>query len=184
MERQVKIKKGLFGGYSIGYDCPHCSTRLKSALDEAGTSQFCPACGAGFIVPGKEERDRIRAEQELEARRRRQEREFAAEQRRSRAAEREAERRRMAEEEERQKGKVVEQNRVQSVGNISQTRRCPYCSEEILSTAKKCKHCGEYLTADLRAAQARTERRGNEGCGTIIVIALGIILAVVILAFV
>lgn len=24
-------------------------------------------------------------------------------------------------------------------------RQCPYCSEEILSTAKKCKHCGEWL---------------------------------------
>jgi hypothetical protein len=25
------------------------------------------------------------------------------------------------------------------------TKNCPYCSEEILSTAKKCKHCGEWL---------------------------------------
>ena len=25
------------------------------------------------------------------------------------------------------------------------TRRCPFCSEEIQSEAKKCKHCGEWL---------------------------------------
>ena len=25
------------------------------------------------------------------------------------------------------------------------TKRCPYCGEEILSVAKKCKHCGEWL---------------------------------------
>ncbi len=25
------------------------------------------------------------------------------------------------------------------------TKRCPYCGEEILATAKKCKHCGEWL---------------------------------------
>lgn len=26
-----------------------------------------------------------------------------------------------------------------------ETKRCPYCSEEILAEAKKCKHCGEWL---------------------------------------
>lgn len=26
-----------------------------------------------------------------------------------------------------------------------ETKRCPYCGEEILSVAKKCKHCGEWL---------------------------------------
>lgn len=28
------------------------------------------------------------------------------------------------------------------------TVRCPWCAEEILAAAKKCKHCGEFLTAD------------------------------------
>ena len=23
--------------------------------------------------------------------------------------------------------------------------KCPYCSEQILRTAKKCKHCGEFI---------------------------------------
>lgn len=26
-----------------------------------------------------------------------------------------------------------------------ETTKCPYCGEEILATAKKCKHCGEWL---------------------------------------
>jgi hypothetical protein len=29
---------------------------------------------------------------------------------------------------------------------LSATTRCPWCAEEILAVAKKCKHCGEYLT--------------------------------------
>lgn len=29
-------------------------------------------------------------------------------------------------------------------------RRCPYCDEEIRLTAKKCKHCGEFLDASQR----------------------------------
>ena len=33
------------------------------------------------------------------------------------------------------------------------TKKCPYCSEEILIDAKKCKHCGEYLDSELREKQ-------------------------------
>lgn len=29
-----------------------------------------------------------------------------------------------------------------------ETKRCPYCGEEILAIAKKCKHCGEWLSED------------------------------------
>jgi hypothetical protein len=28
---------------------------------------------------------------------------------------------------------------------LNRTRKCPFCAEEILSEAKKCKHCGEFL---------------------------------------
>ena len=29
-----------------------------------------------------------------------------------------------------------------------ETKRCPFCGEEILAVAKKCKHCGEWLNKD------------------------------------
>lgn len=37
-----------------------------------------------------------------------------------------------------------------------ETKNCPYCGEEILATAKKCKHCGEWLTEET-ASVPRTE---------------------------
>jgi hypothetical protein len=30
------------------------------------------------------------------------------------------------------------------------TRKCPFCAEEILAEAKKCKHCGEYVDPPVR----------------------------------
>lgn len=32
----------------------------------------------------------------------------------------------------------------------NETKCCPFCGEEILAVAKKCKHCGEYLDENLR----------------------------------
>lgn len=36
---------------------------------------------------------------------------------------------------------------------------CEYCGEEILATAKKCKHCGEFLDAKLRKQAAKEAAR-------------------------
>ena len=32
---------------------------------------------------------------------------------------------------------------------MGETKQCPYCGEEILIAAKKCKHCGEWLTSEV-----------------------------------
>jgi len=34
---------------------------------------------------------------------------------------------------------------------MEETKRCPYCGEEILAIAKKCKHCGEWLESEEEA---------------------------------
>lgn len=31
---------------------------------------------------------------------------------------------------------------------VDSYKECPWCSEQILETARKCKHCGEFLTDD------------------------------------
>jgi hypothetical protein len=36
------------------------------------------------------------------------------------------------------------------------TKRCPYCAEEVLAVAIKCKHCGSDLTTDPAARSAQT----------------------------
>lgn len=36
---------------------------------------------------------------------------------------------------------------------VPETAECPFCAEPIQATAKKCKHCGEFLDVTLRAAE-------------------------------
>ncbi len=47
----VEIRKGFFGGYLVSYDCPACSTRLRSPVEDAGRSDSCPHCKVQFVVP-------------------------------------------------------------------------------------------------------------------------------------
>lgn len=150
MSNDFQIKKGLLGGYKIGHACPHCSTSLTSPIDDAGNYDSCPNCNRQFVVPGKTERDRIRNEEKLAAK--------VKELERNQAEQPEA-----LAELERQKqpdppddwldGPPVKPKPVpetQADQAAAETRACPYCGEEILAVALKCKHCGEFLDHSLR----------------------------------
>lgn len=41
--------------------------------------------------------------------------------------------------------------------NPPATRRCPFCSENILSDAKKCRYCGEFLDVELQVQAEKAE---------------------------
>jgi membrane protein YdbS with pleckstrin-like domain/DNA-directed RNA polymerase subunit RPC12/RpoP len=48
----------------------------------------------------------------------------------------------------------------QQISGTSEVRDCPYCGEEILSKAKKCKHCGEFLDGSMKqSAQTNPEQK-------------------------
>ncbi len=67
---------------------------------------------------------------------------------------------------------------------MSDTKKCPYCAEEILADAKKCKHCGEYLDDSIKKnAQSKNSKIENvstkpmnRGCLIIIAIAIGFLI--------
>lgn len=41
--------------------------------------------------------------------------------------------------------------------DLAETIHCPFCAEEILSAATKCKHCGEWLSGEDREGRGRQE---------------------------
>lgn len=140
----VKIKKGILGGHAISYDCPHCSAAIKSPLDDAGKSDTCPQCNRQIIVPGAGQRDRIR------------EGEIAAAEIKRDATELQ-QRKKQEITVQRQRPELnlqpkVQFSEIQHPPQIppvsSETRSCPYCAEQILVAAKKCKHCGEFLAGE------------------------------------
>lgn len=192
-EMRIEIKKNLFGGHTVGYDCPHCGEGLNSPLNDAGASDVCPNCRMPFVVPGISEAERIRAEQDALAKQaaaaaeKQRQTKLLEEQNRQRdlAARAEAEWQR-----ERANAQLVPYSqpfRQQSASvQQTQTRRCPFCAEEILVAAQKCKHCGEFLDGRGRTAAPAPvymqAPQGQGGCSLIIVIALGIVLGIMMLA--
>ena len=75
-----------------------------------------------------------------------------------------------------------------------ETKRCPYCGEEIMATAKKCRYCGEWLTelptnfgstwyeqhVDPMASINQKHDRGPNVVASLVVLAVAAILAVII----
>lgn len=45
---------------------------------------------------------------------------------------------------------------------MEQTKKCPYCGEEILAVANKCKHCGEWLDKGKPSQQSKSEKDDYE----------------------
>ena len=62
------------------------------------------------------------------------------------------------------------------------TKKCPYCSEEILVDAKKCKHCGEYLTNDVKPAPQKVvvENKSSGAVTVLVVLAIIVLLCILI----
>ena len=44
-------------------------------------------------------------------------------------------------------------------------KRCPFCSEEILKEARKCKHCSEFLDEELKIQRNEGNQIENENTG-------------------
>jgi uncharacterized Zn finger protein (UPF0148 family) len=219
MPRPIEIQKPLLGSYVVSYGCPHCDSHLKSPVEDIGKADFCPDCNRQFVVPGAKEWQISLDSQKAAANAREVEKHAKAAARevekhaRAVAVEAEKQARRLKEEQEERQRIAREQSeaarhlgtptsqpppqeivRAELVPSgpfpTSQTRRCPYCSEEILASAIKCKHCGEFL--DGRSRQSAPQpvpvyyqqpAQGGSGCGLIITIALGIVLGVILLMF-
>ena len=67
---------------------------------------------------------------------------------------------------------------------MEQTTKCPYCGEEILAVAKKCKHCGEWLDKDVEPT-SHAESQSTQPVQTIMPkkksVSKGVIAAILVL---
>lgn len=143
-----QVTKNLFGQYKVKYACPHCKSRLASPLNDAGMTDSCPDCGFAFKVPGTEERGRVLAEKQKQANVPRSQRDAMKQ---AELKELLTKQRRRVEAEQ----KALQHERITE----SDTKRCPFCAEDILASAKKCKYCREYLTSETRVIAAAGNKK-------------------------
>ena len=155
MNDNVKLKKSVFGGYTLHYSCSRCASELKSPLSDAGKSDTCPDCGTKFVVPGVEQRQSLeqarKAEQELKKKAKDEKERNAKLQ--AEIKQKQAESRQQAESRRQQAEEAARLTR-QERSEEPSSRSCPYCGESILAVAIKCKHCGEMLDNEAPKSQS------------------------------
>lgn len=164
----------------IHYTCDNCGAKLETDDRIGGSRENCPACGHECDVPlsraQKSEHKRAERERRAEAQRL-AERQQAETARLAAAREAEAKRQRL----ERLANTVIP---------------CPYCGEDIRAIAKKCRHCGEWLSDDpppskaaspevtqnvvVKAKEGLFLQTMNCGCGCVLIL---IVIVVMLSAF-
>ncbi len=157
----------------------------------------CPTCQTQFTVPGKKELEKLRRREEQELARRKAEADEKAKLQAAAKAEKQAraEAERLSREEEHRRGQELNkqttiapslpnQNHLKTCSGVTtvreQQRRCPFCSEHILATALKCKHCGEFMDG---RGTGTGQQKGSGGCGQVMIIAFGIVVGFILLMF-
>jgi hypothetical protein len=158
------IRTAWYGLKSVHYRCPNCNVRLESRIDEVGAREKCPHCHQFLVVPGRQELERLEREKQQRLEQRAA---IAQEERESRLARK------------RRSSADRANPRVGLTAAVKGTKDCPFCGEEIQTTAKKCTHCGGELEAGDSRPRANAEgdashlaSTGGSGMGLVFVATL------------
>ena len=140
---RIEFKKGLFGGRTVGYDCPKCTARLTSPLSHAGKTDNCPDCGTSYVVPGAGEQARIRAVKAAAAQQQ-LEREQNAAQQRHLQFQRETADKKKRDEDLAEAARInlmvdkkLEDERQAQAANADDSIKCPKCGSSQVAANKK-----------------------------------------------
>ncbi len=132
-------------------NCPHCQQPLEAPEEMLGETVECPSCQGSFQLPNPTPAPPPQRPKPMPPH---------------------------------PKKKATQQQRpapprssLQS-NTTTPTRPCPYCGEHVLRSAKKCKHCGEFLDAGMRMQSQQKQSRNM-----VKPLLIAIILALVVCSF-